>query len=97
MKTTKEECECKKKKRSVVRDYFLPVSGRRTRVCKTMFLKMLSIGEKTVRVTMNKKSTREVLEDQRGKSAPANKLTTAEMKFLTDHIKSFPCVESHYC
>ena len=35
--------------------------------------------------------------DLRGKHPPKNKSTDEQIKYVQEHIESFPMVESHYC
>ena len=95
-KKVEQKC-CKPPQRLVARTYHLPVNGELIKVCKHTFLDTLSISEKVVRVCMSKKEQKKPLDDQRGKCPSGNKISDDDAKFITDHILSFPRVESHYC
>lgn len=91
----------RKRDRSRTLIYYLPLNkdGKVTklRVCKVMFLNTLGIKEKTVYSAMNKYTNNLQITDLRGKHANRPHKTSDETEqSVIQHIKSFPCIESHY-
>lgn len=67
------------------------------RVCKVMFLNTLCIGEHFVTVSLDKQLAGGMtIPDLRGRHVPANKTPDVVVQSIMDHIKSYPCYESHY-
>jgi hypothetical protein len=79
--------------------YYLEKDGHRIRVCKIFFLKTLSISNRAVLIAISGKTDTGVFGgvDNRGRQAPKNKSSDETMKYVKDHIESFPRTESHYC
>lgn len=68
-----------------------------TRVCKEFFLRTLGISNKRYsNVVMNKSETNIAQTDRKGRHSPANKMQQSHVKFIEQHIKSFPKYSSHY-
>ncbi|XP_072397435.1 uncharacterized protein [Diabrotica undecimpunctata] len=66
-------------------------------VCKKFFLNTLNISETVVRnVLKNDNMGGFVAQDHRGRHEPINKTPEAVLDRVREHIKSFPCYESHY-
>ena len=82
-------------KKKVNYSYFL--TERRVQVCKSFFLGTLNIGGNQVYNLHNKKDPVTGLPqpDGRGKKTKSN-ISEEDEKFIVDHIKEFPAVESHY-
>ncbi|KAJ8721081.1 hypothetical protein PYW08_006846 [Mythimna loreyi] len=78
-------------------NYSFTVDGSKEKVCKVMFLNTLSIGEKFVKLSVEKKMEGGLtIEDQRGKHVPGNKSPAPIINKVMDHINSYPSYESHY-
>lgn len=76
--------------------YFLPLDGTKRKVCKPMFLNTLGIKKGIVDIAMKKRSKQNVTSsDGRGKGK-SKTLDLAIIEDIKTHIKSFPCVASHY-
>lgn len=66
-------------------------------VCRTMFLNTLCLGEKFVKLSLEKHFDGGLITpDQRGKHTPANKPPDLMFQSVIDHINSYPSYESHY-
>ena len=77
--------------------YYLAIGGRRERVCQNFFLKTLDIGRKTVSYTIERKIHGTFGgKDRRGRHEPSSKVTEDRIKFVREHINSFPRMDSHY-
>nr|CAI5860787.1 unnamed protein product [Callosobruchus analis] len=84
-------------KRTCSLKYFINVNGQRINVCRTYFLNTLNISQTSVRVALKKRQTGGTIEtDSRGKHEPANKVGQDMRNAIREHIKKFPCIESHY-
>lgn len=91
----------RKRDRSRTLIYYLPFNKdanvTKLRVCKVMFLNTLGIKEKTVYSAMSKYTNNQQITDLRGKHANRPHKTSNETEqSVIQHIKSFPCIESHY-
>lgn len=94
---TKTKTTQNKSRRSYSITYFLPIDGVRKKVCKSMFLNTLGIKKGVVDIAMQKRSKENVAAaDGRGKGKSPS-LDPAIVEGIKTHIKSFPCVPSHYC
>ncbi|XP_050300934.1 uncharacterized protein LOC126739333 [Anthonomus grandis grandis] len=94
IRTTQHES---KRKYSI--SYFLPVDGKRRKVCKPMFLSTLGIKKGVVDIAMAKRSNENIsASDGRGKGK-GKTLNPTLVQDIKSHIESFPCVPcpSHYC
>ena len=81
--------------------YYLPISINdklpKLKVCKVMFLNTLGIKEKTVYSAINYHTNNMQITDLRGKHVNRSLKTSDETEqTVIQHIKSFPCIESHY-
>lgn len=79
--------------------YFLFINSEKVEVCKQFYLGTLDVSQKpiyTAHSTKNPK-TNTPAPDKRGKSVSSRRKPTGDSDFCRQHIKSFPCVESHYC
>lgn len=66
------------------------------KVCKTLFLSTLKIGQKTIQIVKQKeRSNVDVGFDLRGRGQ-TNNIPTEALDLVRLHIKSFPVLESHY-
>lgn len=84
-------------KRKFNYNYSLKVNDNIINVCKVMFLNTLSIGEKYVKITVNKKNESGMTEnDRRGRHVPSNKTNPVVVESVKDHISLYPSYESHY-
>lgn len=91
----------RKRDRSRTLLYYLPLKRdsvvTKVRVCKVMFINTLGISEKSVYSAMNKFTNNLQITDLRGKHASRPLKTSDETEQgVIQHIKSFPCIESHY-
>lgn len=88
----------RRKKRSLI--FLLPLNGERKRVCKSFFLKTLSVSEKLVVYTIRKAETMCSSSfsppDMRGRHEPHNKTSDELLEAVRLHIQSFPTMEPHY-
>ncbi|KAK7500448.1 hypothetical protein BaRGS_00008355 [Batillaria attramentaria] len=92
----KDQCPLPKK-RSVARAFYCTVKGSRVRVCKKFFLATLNIGEGYVSHAMaNSDMGTFTGGDGRGRHRAHNRTHDSAVEGVRDHIRSFPCVESHY-
>ncbi|XP_050310440.1 uncharacterized protein LOC126746304 isoform X2 [Anthonomus grandis grandis] len=67
-------------------------------VCREFFMATLNVTDALMRSSLQKQTSRGVLEkDRRGKHTPSHKLSAEVDAFIREHILSFPSVESHYC
>lgn len=67
------------------------------RVCKEFFLRTLDISNKRYsNVVQKKRETNIALTDKRGRHTPSNKMSESQIKFVLQHIRSFPKFKSHY-
>lgn len=89
----------KTKNRNSSREYYFFKHDAEMRVCSTFFMATLSISNGPInRALKNVDEFGEFIgTDDRGKKEPANKSNPEDLKFLRDHIESFPTMESHYC
>ena len=77
--------------------YYLTNDNQRIRVCKEFFLKTLDIGQDTVYVALNKNTQFGAASSSlRRQRTPSNKFSDETQQRVTDHIGSFPTMESHY-
>ncbi|XP_045506945.1 uncharacterized protein LOC123703104 [Colias croceus] len=84
-------------RRKFTYEYRLIVNSKSEKICRNMFLHTLSIGEKFVKVSLEKQLDGGlVAPDQRGKHIPGNKTSDVVVQSVMDHINSYPCYESHY-
>jgi hypothetical protein len=71
--------------------------GEKVAVRKIMFLNIVGVTKKFVRVALKKKlDSGLVSTDDRGKHTPSNKFPEETKQSVVSHIKCFPCYESHY-
>lgn len=64
---------------------------------KNFFLRTLDISNKHYsNVIINKSETIIAKTDRRGHHSPANKIPQSQVKFVEQHIRSFPKYTSHY-
>lgn len=84
-------------KRSLNCAYYFEVNGKKTRVCKTFFLRTLCISDMTTRTALKKlDSAGFVEEDLRGRHAHHKTTDSDVLKGIREHIESIPRIESHY-
>ena len=77
--------------------YFLALGNEKHRVCRDFFMRTLDIGRKTIDYTLKRKAHgRFGGKDRRGKHSPANKTSEDQIRFVHQHIRSFPKMEAHY-
>lgn len=81
------------------KDFFLPYFGEKLPVCKVLFLNTLSISEKVMRTSMEKKKPSGAVEKEGrgGRSETMKKRDNRIKTEIVQHINRFPRVESHYC
>ena len=85
-----------KSRRQNTRYYYLDnTDGRPRRVCKTMFLKTLSIDSARVHRALLKAESGNLI-DQRGRHTAWNKREESDTEYVKEHITSFPTYKSHY-
>ena len=78
-------------------EFYFTVKGTKIRVCKTFFCQTLAIGVKLVRYALEQCTGHGFgTHDRRGRHPPANKIPAANLDYITQHIRSFPALESHY-
>ena len=77
--------------------FYLPLFGKKIKVCKTMFINTLGIKKGVVDYAMkNRSKLNTSTGDKRGKHV--KKCLPSEVKLsIRRHIESFPAVSSHYC
>lgn len=76
------------------------VDSETIRVCKTFFKNTLGISDRPIRTVISKQNSIVggfLNEDKRGKHGKHNKLDTAIIDRIKNHINSIPRIESHYC
>ena len=84
-------------RRRNARKYHLDGKEKLERVCKTIFLATLAIGEKTVEFALKQKVGGAYIgKDKRGHHEPTNKTSEQRANIVRKHIESFPAMESHY-
>lgn len=85
-------------RRAYTRKYYLPATNGRVRVCKEMFLATLNITDKKTRSLAAKiiKNDGICYDDQRKHNGGQNRIPEENVKFMEDHIRSFPAYSSHY-
>lgn len=67
------------------------------RICKLFLLKTLNISQKRYdNVLKKRKPTGVAPTDQRGRHAPANKISDNDIALIKEHIQAFPKYSSHY-
>lgn len=77
--------------------YRLIVDSECKTVCRVMFLNTLNIGEKFLKISLEKLLDGGlVAPDQRGKHTPANKSPPIVIQSVIEHINMYPSYESHY-
>lgn len=77
--------------------YRLIVNSECIKVCRVMFLNTLCIGEKFLKLSVEKQLDGGlVAPDRRGKHTPANKSPPVVTQSVIDHINMYPNYESHY-
>ena len=85
----------------VARQYYLPISGIRHRVCLNFFCKTLDLKPRAVMKSLEKRAQLNVtvgaVGDGRGKHKAKNKTPDWKMELIRAHIKKYPTMESHYC
>lgn len=85
-------------RRTFTYKYFFTVGVSRHNVCREFFMATLNITDALLRSSLKKCSSNGFQEkDKRGKHEPSNKLPENDLRFIREHILSFPSVESHYC
>lgn len=90
--TTKENS-----KRQYTINFFLPTSGGKTQICKTMFINTLGIRKGVVDIAMqNRREENISAPDQRGKG-PKKATPPETLQRVRNHIERFPVMASHYC
>ena len=72
------------------------LSGQKIKVCKPFYMDTLGIKEETVRTACEKITEGILVEDRRGKHGKHKKLPPNLRQGISDHINSFPRIESHY-
>ncbi|XP_058814112.1 uncharacterized protein LOC131678007 [Topomyia yanbarensis] len=85
-------------RRIATRIYNLPALNGQNRVCKTMFVNTLDIGDKKVRWLATKSVANGGIcpDDMRADNFNPHALTEQEIDSIKQHIMSFPSSESHY-
>lgn len=80
------------------RKYYLPAVNGRVRVCKMMFLSTLNITDKKTRILSAKivKNYGISFEDRRIENGGQNRIPIEHIKYIENHINSFPAYTSHY-
>ncbi len=82
----------KTEKKQVSRRYFLP-NGEKVRVCRSFMCSTLNISEQMVKTALAKRTASLMTkEDLRGKHTPANKTPADKVKYVEEHIRSFPTI-----
>ena len=81
-----------KSRRAKSRKYFLTVDGKKVRVCKTMFLRTLAVGESCVETALRKTAEGgEIPGDMRGRhSKRPNRVSDTLRNGIREHINMFP-------
>lgn len=81
------------------KEFFLPYFGEKLPVCKVIFLNTLSISEKVMRTSIEKKKATGVVEKEGrgGRTEKMKKRDDRIIKEVVEDINRFPRVESHYC
>ena len=85
--------------RSYARKFSVQTANGRVAVCKATFLSLLGIGSGRVNTVLhnNRKSRGLAVGDRRGKYDHSRQRIAADrIKFVEDHIRSFPVNDSHY-
>ncbi|XP_030834203.1 uncharacterized protein LOC100888373 [Strongylocentrotus purpuratus] len=77
--------------------YLLPTNNGKQNVCHLFFLRTLSISQKTVLYTLQKRDGAFSAKDRRGRHQPSNKTSNDDVNAVRDHIRQFQVIESHYC
>lgn len=77
--------------------YSFAIGNKIIPVCKVMYLNTLCVGEKFVKLCVEKKMSGGLTEpDRRGQKSPSNKTDEKVVTSVVDHISSYPSYESHY-
>ena len=85
------------KRKQVTRKFYFDIDGARLQVCKTFFLKTLSVGKAYINHAMkNKEEGHFSGKDLRGQTEPHNKIGKEAIDHVQLHIDSFPRVDGHY-
>lgn len=83
--------------REHTRQYDFEVDGKLIRVCKTFFLRTLSISQTFVTTAIDKKASGGIVEaDTRGRHQNHAKIPEFVRQSIREHIMKFPVEESHY-
>ncbi|XP_053386206.1 uncharacterized protein LOC128550688 [Mercenaria mercenaria] len=86
-----------KKRKQVSRKFYFEIESKKCSVCKTFFMKTLSIGKAYIdHALKNKKDGHFTGSDLRGKHEPHNKLSPSRIDAVKKHIESFPRIDAHY-
>lgn len=84
-----------KRKRGNHIEYFLTVDTTTYKVCQKFFLSTLNVS--TRMILYNLERSKDGVRIQPAKRKPHNKISEEIHRSVSEHIRSFPSVESHYC
>ena len=93
-----EPCKGDGHARSFKRHYYLKKGDKKVKVCKPFFEATLDVKPRVIQHLMEKaRDSPTPVSDLRGRHKPGNTLNKERVRYVKDHINSFPTVESHYC
>ena len=85
-------------RRRFTNNYSFSVNGQRIKVCKEFFMAALNVTDALIRSSLHACMSEGVQRsDRRGQHQKRNQLDKARLRFVEEHITSFPAKESHYC
>ena len=85
-------------RRPFTNKYSFSVNGQRIKVCKEFFMATLNVTDALIRSSLHTCMSEGVQRsDRRGQHQKGNQLDKARLRFVEEHIASFPAKESHYC
>ena len=85
-------------RRNVSRVYYVQNGAVSELICKAAFLSIFAISNGRLERALKAQefSSGVVHQDQRGRHTPHNKTSQERIEGVINHIKKFPCYESHY-
>lgn len=94
----KKKRENQRKFKERKKKYCFKVKDTKIQVCKKFFCGTLAISQKTIYNAFKMRNENANTPSRSGQGKhPKKRLTEVEVKYVKDHINSFPRVESHYC
>ena len=85
-------------RRRFTNKYSFSVNGQCIKVCKEFFMATLNVTDALIRSSLHACMSEGVQRlNRRGQHQKENQLDKARLRFVEEHIASFPSKESHYC